>query len=317
MKRILFALLILVNTSVLAQQFSCPSASESACDSYQELVKAADPEVTSPTVKYACFHDDDDVFFTIQASRDYVPADTFYKWNEWTAQYDLYGHPVPGSVYLQTYVRGVQDESRMPSIYTAGHWSLSETESTYVGEKLGSVFIDDDKIFADSSYHNLEGKKVEYSLTIQRSTKRFSENFLGDTGSIDIMHTGRCIQLGDLPKAPNPPQLTNDQKAEKDKHDYCYGPNLPDSDAGYCTSPFIYSDDYQRCTVPNLSKADRIYCNSAAGFKLPSGFEDANVVYEKPWQAEIDRLNKQPKKQESQQDLAKEYAKQHPHADKK
>ena len=89
------------------------------------------------------------------------------------------------------------------------------------------------------------GKKVEYTLTMQRSTKRFTENFnvVGDAKA-SFENSGRCVETNPMPTLPDPPPLTEEQKDAQEKREFCADfSNLSDPDKGYCNAPFVYIDD--------------------------------------------------------------------------
>jgi hypothetical protein len=58
-----------------------------------------------------------------------------------------------------------------------------------------SVVIDDSQIAIHQTYKNPLDKKISYTLTIQRSTGRFSENFLRESEQIPFAQdVGRCLK---------------------------------------------------------------------------------------------------------------------------
>jgi hypothetical protein len=256
-----------------AQAFVCPDSSEKrACDSYSELVQARDKGVTDSDVKYVCFRDYSDEFFVMQLSEPFLSPWQWYEWNKTVARYTLKTYPQLPKLQtyslIQTYSGGVGDDSKMPSLFVLG-------TLTYVGPEDNGVFVfraqptrldartkqqvsDPDTVFVintdraefSQKYVSVAKKKVQYSLLVQLSTKRFRESFnFPDDPKSSLEGSGRCIQVNELPKLPSPPPLTEDQQAAKDKLDYCADP--PEADewsAGerkaYCSSPFTYKDDY-------------------------------------------------------------------------
>ena len=242
------------------QQFSCPTHS-AGCDSYEELLKAKDQTVASSEVRYACFRDSSDEFFIIKAFDPLLLPSQWWKWNTALAVYELAPNESPEAILIvATFNKGVEDDARMPGLYARGRWVLMFNSLDYFGaasrfdSKTGkqvpnpdtSVTVDDTQVSLVNRYDAQSGKKVEYTLTIQRSTKRFSEGFnvLGDPKA-GFENSGRCVEVNPMPKLPDHPALTGEQWDELKKNEFCSDySTLSESEIGYCHSSFTYIEDY-------------------------------------------------------------------------
>jgi hypothetical protein len=270
----LFLAIALVSAQAQASSsFACPDPSEKqACDSYSELAQAGDKGVTGSDVKYVCFSEYVDDFFVIQVGDPYLSPRDWFEWNKKTAQYALKNWrefpKLPTYSSIQTYSEGVENDSKMPSIFVLGSWR-------YLGVDVADEFVyrarptirdsrtnkelpdsntflvmNADQVEFAQAYTSATKQKVQYSLVLQRSTKRFHETFtFPDDPKKGSDNSGRCFQLHPFPRLPAPPTLTEDQQAEKEKVEYCT--NLPDPDEwseadrrAYCASSIIYQDDY-------------------------------------------------------------------------
>jgi len=259
--------LVLVPLSLLGfaagQQFPCPTHSP-GCDSYEELLNAKDPSIASPEVRYACFRDASDEFFVIKAVDPLLLPSLWWKWNPTLATYvpNFAADSSEVSLEVATFSNGVEDDSRMPYIYAQGKWlpmfgnglhffgssrRYDSKTSKWIPNRDATASVDDSQVSVELKYDSQTNKKVEYSLTMQRSTKRFKEafNVIGDPKA-DFDNTGRCVEVKPMPTLPDPPVLTDEQKDEQQKKDFCLDySKLSKSEAGYCLSSFTYIEDYE------------------------------------------------------------------------
>jgi hypothetical protein len=264
MKLAQFVLTILLLVDFAAgQQFSCPTQS-AGCSSYEELLKAKDQAVASTDVRYVCFRDYSDEFFLIKASEPLLLSFQWWKWNPTSAAYLVNPGAQSREVYLgaETFSKGVEDDSRIPYILSMGKWVLGFGENLqyygsarHIDSKTGkwvpnqdaTASVDDSQVLIAMKYEAQSEKKVEYSLAIQRSTKRFHESFnvIGDPKA-GFENTGRCVEVNPMPKLPDRPTLTQEQIDAQDKSDLCSDyTKLSESEKGYCMSSFVYQEDYE------------------------------------------------------------------------
>ena len=254
---------LLIIGSAAAQSFTCPTNS-AGCDSYKELLKANDQTITSSDVRYACFRDYSDEFFIIRAFTPYLASSLWWKWNPRLAEYVAvpYGESPEASLEVATFNNGVEDDSHMPYIYARDKWISTFSHSLqyfgaarrfdsktrkWVRNPDSVVTVDDNQVSLTKKYEAQSGKKVAYTLTMQRSTKRFTENFnvIGDAKS-SSENSGRCVEINPMPTLPDPPPVTEEQKDAQEKREFCADfSSLSDSDRGYCNSPSVYIDDYE------------------------------------------------------------------------
>lgn len=165
--------------------FVCPDAeAQQACKSYQELLKAKDTSLPVGSA-YICFRKHVDEFFAIKFSQPF-----FLKhWDETSKQMVTANTPSPGSGYTQTYKNGVQDTSIVPTFSFVGQWRpFPYSESgVFVSDVINmtkqdendpnvGVSIDEAQVSVGFKYKNRFDKTMLYTLTIQRSTRRFAES---------------------------------------------------------------------------------------------------------------------------------------------
>jgi hypothetical protein len=185
-----------------AQDFHCPDTkAKQACDSFAELLKAKDSDI--PASGYACFRPEDDEFFVVEFTQP-----SFV----WTIDPDTKKRTIPqGSKSIATgsmtsFRNGVTDSSVLPTFFFLGSWRpLWDNESVFASEQvnfqdaqageLSTITITGSQLSVnDYPYTNRSDKKVEYNLTLQRSTGRFSENYKYVGDSVPFLeHSGRCV----------------------------------------------------------------------------------------------------------------------------
>lgn len=250
--RLSFLVALSVASPSTGQDFDCP-VSSAGCASYQELVKAGDEAVITD-VRYVCFRQFSDEFFVVKAHEPMLYPWSWYKWNPKQAEYELKpDQQSPGWVQLQTFQNGVASDSTMPNMFVYGKWMTlfralyyAATLRSVAGKEVpGSLTIDSSQLAISKTYPAQTGKRVTYSLTVQRSTKRFVEQFsVQNSPKEAFSYEGRCVEVRTLPTLPEPPPLTEDQQALRDKLAYCSDSPAPE-DKGYCASSFTYPEDYQ------------------------------------------------------------------------
>jgi len=175
---------------------SCSDAQKvKACSSFKQLVDAHDKDIldaiSSPPL-YVCFRPNEDTFFMLhfEEPRNYG----------WKA--DSEGgeggekQQFPSSVSFATYRDGIMDDFEG----NYGYWwrsdsnddtGLFHTESTAVFKGF-KVTIAGSEISVQDPFMNQNGGITRYSLTIRRSTGRFSETFDVD-GKTSSTDSGTCL----------------------------------------------------------------------------------------------------------------------------
>jgi hypothetical protein len=194
-----------------ASSFTCPDPdAEQACKSYQELVKANDAALYEDA--YYCFRKKQDQFFFVWFSKPYFRKHWDSE-NKCMAPDDAATSVGRGSA--GTFTNGVEDYSAMPRLVFKGTWSpwplsaqpdaglFSSTSIRIAGhwnDDSGVISVDVTQFSIDRlKYQNTLGETIQYDLTIQRSTGRFTESFSkplqGDeTKQVPFGEgTGRCI----------------------------------------------------------------------------------------------------------------------------
>jgi hypothetical protein len=189
--------------------FVCPDPeAKSACKSYEELLLAHDSAL--PLRGYVCFRKKEDDIFTISFSKPYFQTrwDPELKKSVTDPDQKIYGNGV-----AQTYRDGVQDSSVMPSVIFGGKWAPfgwgdSSEGGIFVSDTMNfkaqdekdtdtGVSIDGIQLVIGYKYKNKFDKGMTYSLTIQRSTGRFSEYFQEESEKIpSTQGTGYCVFRG-------------------------------------------------------------------------------------------------------------------------
>jgi len=195
------------SSSYAAASFVCPDPEyEQACKSYEELLKARDAAVTpaAGNTRFVCFRKKTDEFFVIYFSTPIFSK----KWDEQLQQLVVDpGATDQGFGAVHTFVDGVLEVSAAPSMsftgkWIAGYYGGGSFVSNMINFKKqdetnpeSSVVIDDSQIAIQSTYKSKVETKVKYTLTIQRSTGRFSETFLRESEQIPFAeNVGRCVE---------------------------------------------------------------------------------------------------------------------------
>lgn len=182
---------------------SCPDHDASvACASFQELVKADDPDLMLDLARqdhvYACFRPLQDVFLEIYFSDP----------NHGVWQNDARAPNaavLPGWAEVRYYKNGIA--SSATSLHSSGKWSYLLTAK---GENLATLRVPDgDAVFdgdniritgsrfdVSQSYRNDSGLDIHHTLTLQLSTGRFSEEYtVQPSGDSVDNFAGRCFVL--------------------------------------------------------------------------------------------------------------------------
>jgi len=187
-------------SSATHTHFTCPDPDAGpACKSYSELLEAKDSGVLEGA--YACFRKQADQFFVIKFNEPYVRRVPDKNSNQLVIEprQEQYG-----SGYFQTYDNGIAASDLMPNLVFSGSWreylgSMHfashdiNLEPTPEGQ-LAVVVIDDTQLnIVRYKYKSATGLETEYSLTIQRSTGRFTESYR-QGGEVPFLEsTGRCV----------------------------------------------------------------------------------------------------------------------------
>jgi len=192
--------------SSAAPSFACPDPEyEQACKSYEELLKARDEAVTpaAGNTRFVCFRKKTDEFLVIYFSTPIFSK----KWDQQLQQ--LVVDPTAtyqGLGTVHTFKDGVLEGSAAPSMIFVGKWIAGYDGGTFVSNVIdfhkqdetnpaSSVVIDDSQITVNQTFKNKLDKNIKYTLTIQRSTGRFSENFLQESEQIPFLqNVGRCVK---------------------------------------------------------------------------------------------------------------------------
>jgi hypothetical protein len=215
---ILFGLLVPSSVFAKAQTsaFLCPEGGYAqSCKSYQELVQAKDEDVDGTLV---CFREYTDEFFVINVG---FVSESTYSW--YHLDHGLYkvrpGAKQSGNPYVYTFKNGIHDSAQNPYLIASGTWYALNSNLFFTGHELNvrtsgkasskpesELDISSDQILLSKHYISQTNKIVDYSLTIQRSTKRFSESFnVAHDSKLSFEDTGRCAEIKQLPKLPEPP----------------------------------------------------------------------------------------------------------------
>ena len=173
---------------------NCSEArSSKACGSFKQLVDARDKDIldslsSKPT--YVCFRPNEDAFLLI-----HVQPPSPYIWR--TAD-DGVGQTqdFQSSVNLTEYRDGVfyTIKDGRASWYRSSPNSepLFHSESTQGIFKGLKITVYPTEISFDYPFNNQNGGTTQYSLTIRRSTGRFTETFTTETAPVTT-HSGSCL----------------------------------------------------------------------------------------------------------------------------
>lgn len=172
----------------LTASFVCPDPEATqACHSWAELLNAHDRETTSE--QFVCFRKTEDQFFTVHL----LKGESFFE-----SMKDSSLSEMPDEGFVSTYINGVQDSVVAPNLHFSGKWSRSlgtfTSETVNDGHDLeAGVFISGVKVAVRYSYRNGSNDLLLYSLTIQRSTMRFTERVVMQSRAKTLIEgTGRC-----------------------------------------------------------------------------------------------------------------------------
>lgn len=142
-----------------------------SCGSFNEMVEGNDKDLLSAIQgfdhAFVCFRTDEDTFIVVSISMPY-PL-TFHK-----SATDKNLSTAYGRVRYKRYKDGISDYIR----FAPGSWVRSEGISDSFETKEGapvSAFMDDDELSISFKYPNIVKTTSDYTLTIRRSTLRFTE----------------------------------------------------------------------------------------------------------------------------------------------
>jgi len=194
----------------------CPEGGYAqACQSYKELVQAKDEDVEANLV---CFREYTDEFFVINVG--YVSEFTYTWYHLDHGYYTLRpGAKQNATAFVYTFKNGIQDSAQNPYLIASGTWFALNSGFIFTGHEWNfrttgkasskpesQLDISSDQILLSKHYISQTNKVVDYSLTIQRSTKRFNESFdVAHDSKLSFQETGRCAEIKQLPKLPEPP----------------------------------------------------------------------------------------------------------------
>lgn len=185
-------------------RFTCPDPlAAQACKSFEELYAAHDETVLSqlppPDFEYVCFRREADEFFIVRVSGPLELGDE--------AAHPRIGEKTGSGIgEITAFADGVQDTSAVPSVVFVGDWKRSlggsDFSATHINRQAISdparygVSLDSDQFSCAYGYKNLSGEDVDYTLTVQRSTGRFTETFTVSPSKIPLRREqGRCSPL--------------------------------------------------------------------------------------------------------------------------
>lgn len=187
--------------------FACPDPeAQKACKSYEELVRAKDIGLRSRAGGCVCFRKDSDEFFEVSFRQPYFPK----HWNAElkTMEVDPEATRV-GYGSAHSYKDGVDTSGVMPSVIFSGTWHTFGESAYFNAEKINftkidvsdpdvGLTIDDSQFNLGWKYQNKFDKFVKYSLTIQRSTGRFTESFQEESEKVPFAtNAGHCVYRGE------------------------------------------------------------------------------------------------------------------------
>lgn len=181
--------------------FACPDPdSEQACRSYDELLKGKDEGLLYSG--FVCFLKKQDVFFTVGFLTPSFPKHWDKDLNMMVPNFE---QRRPGWAIFKTYANGIEDAARMPFLRFSGEWGPWEDSAFFDADKLNGkelvhddattgMVIDGTQLNVGIEYKSVEDKIIEYKLTIQRSTGRFSQSFKFKSEKLPFIEdNGRCL----------------------------------------------------------------------------------------------------------------------------
>jgi hypothetical protein len=188
----------------------CPDpGAASACKSFQELVRANDPDVMDDLAHqdhvYACFLPGKEDFFEVIFSEP-----TPFGFGAPSGDETKEGVPSnaltePGGSEFAYYTNGVGDENK--TLHNLGTWiyyplgektdpqSLKRNASSKQAQFKGkNIEIDSDRWALTETYKNQAGTETQHTVTVQLATGRFREQFVLTASGRDTSDTsGRCL----------------------------------------------------------------------------------------------------------------------------
>ncbi|MGA3016014.1 MAG: hypothetical protein ABSF62_02765 [Bryobacteraceae bacterium] len=176
-----------------ASGVNCSEAQiEKACSSFKQLAEAHDKDILESLEppSYVCFRPNEDAFLIF-----HVDAPNTWTWKK---SDDEDGQIQTSRATLTTYRGGLLDVAKAGLGYWRRSWSGQEpyfdsesTEGIFKGLK---ITILPTQVFVEYPFQNQNGGTTQYSLTIRRSTGRFTETFaVNDTPS--TTNSGTCLVL--------------------------------------------------------------------------------------------------------------------------
>ena len=183
--------------------FVCPEpAFEQGCRSYRELVAGKGKRLPDENY-YVCFRKDVGEFFVISFSTPIYPL----VWNETLHKSVLDPQATAaGFGVIESYQDGVQKDTAPPSVEFAGTWKSYGRDPGFFRadeinhqpndpkDEVSLVNINDAQISAAYKYKSESDNSVVYSVTIQRSTGRFTESFRKEPEQGPMIeNAGRCV----------------------------------------------------------------------------------------------------------------------------
>jgi len=197
-------------------QFTCPDerAAES-CKCFEELWRARDQSVRTYLghTAYACFENGGDRFFIVQVTDPVFPIHFDSQGGRAAPNA---GETSEGLGSTRSFSGGIENTSTMPTSHFGGIWRAFLGDATFEatiinGQEMSAdskfaadhgISIDPEQITVAWRFKNKLEKDVEYSLTMQRSTGRFSESFTEPPAKVPFLaHAGRCIELNKVADA--------------------------------------------------------------------------------------------------------------------
>jgi hypothetical protein len=192
------------------QRAACPDPEAAiACKSFQELVRANDPEVMNDLAHqdhvYACFLPGKDEFFEVRFSEP-----SWFGFRPPTAEQVKDGVSsdaltISGGSEFAYYKNGVWEENL--SVHNIGNWlyfplgdktdlqSMRKNATSKRAQFKGkNIEIEDDRWTLTETYKNQADTETRHTVTVQLATGRFKENFvLTRTGKDVGESSGRCM----------------------------------------------------------------------------------------------------------------------------
>lgn len=199
-----------IRRKLAIQRTACPDpAASSACNSFQELVRANDPYVMNDLAHqdhiYTCFLPAKDEFFEATFSEP-----TWFSFHPASAEQVKEGVPSHalvsfGGSEFAYYKGGVVDKNK--SLHNIGkwiyypfngkidqEWKQNVTPSKRAEFKSKNIEIEGDHWTLTDIYKNQANTETRHTVTVQLATGRFQENFaLTGTGKDISENSGKCL----------------------------------------------------------------------------------------------------------------------------